>query len=277
MTDITNLDDLEHMLKAAARVANPSIAQSDRELVKVSCLLSIARSLESTRVPDQWEALESPSGAILGWFDPQVARTIAQALAASQGQAEPESLPVVVGSVVVLTEALELAGDDPDAVGALTMGEVLDLGRTEDEPYALVKWDDTDAEPGKVWVSALTALEVRDGEPVGVSDGHDPDKVNHYYDDGLGDPETCTDEGHNHPEPSAPIEVATLDGGGGAVSGVTLDDEAVLLAGVDLEPEGDIEVEGDDIDADFDTVVEAEPAAPVDGLSALKGKSKGKR
>lgn len=244
MTDITNLDDLEHMLKAAARVANPSIAQSDRELVKVSSLLSIARSLESTRVPEHWEALESPSGAILGWFDPQVARTIAQALAASQGQQQPdaddEPLPVIVGSVVVLTEALELAGDDPVQVEALTMGEVLDLGRTEDELYAVVRWlDDTDAEPGKVWVSALTALEQREAE-------------------------------------GEPVHVATLDDGGGAVLGITLDDEAAVLNGDDLEPEADIEVDDDDIDADFDTVVEAEPTAPVDGLSALKGKSKGR-
>lgn len=238
--DNTDLAKLELKLDASVGINNAGQAERDRDLVKTGALLSIARSLESTRVPEHWEALESPSGAILGWFDPQVARTIAQALAASQGRqqdADDAPLPIEVGSVVVLTEALELAGDDEDAVQGLTMGQVLELGVTEDEPYAVVAWLEdgvTEGEPGKVWVSALTALEQREAEPV---------------------------------------EVTTLDGGGGASSGITLDDEAAVLNGVDLEPEGDIEV--DDIDADFDTVVEPEPAAPVDPLTALKGKSKG--
>lgn len=31
-------------------------------------------------------------------------------------------------------------------------------------------------------------------------DGRDPAEfANHFYADGAGDPETCTDEGHNHP------------------------------------------------------------------------------
>lgn len=263
MTGITNINNLEGILERSVGINNSGQAERDRDLAKTGALLSIARSLESTRVPDHWEALESPSGAILGWFDPQVARTIAQALAASQGRQQDEDdepLPIEVGSVVVLTDALELAGDNPEDIEALTMGQVLELGVTEDEHYALVAWLEdgvVEGEPVKVWVKHLTALEQREAEPVGVPDGHNPDKVNHYYADALGDPTTCTDEGHNHPEPE-PVEVAVLDGGGGASSG--------------LEVEGD-----DDIDADFDTVVEPEPTPTVDPLTALKGKSaKGK-
>lgn len=240
--DNTDLDKLELKLNASVGINNAGQAERDRDLVKTGALLSIARSLESTRVPDHWEALESPSGAILGWFDPQVARTIAQALAASQGRqqdADDVPLPIEVGSIVVLTEALELAGDDEDAVRGLTMGQVLELGVTEDEPYAVVAWLEDgviEGEPGKVWVSALTALEQREAEPVEREvDNLERERVQH---------------------------------------GITLDDESAVLNGDDLEPEDDIEV--DSIDADFDTVVEPEPVAPVDPLTALKGKTKGK-
>lgn len=108
-----DLDRLEHTLKGTLGMTNYGQAERDRDIVKTGALLSIARSLESNKVPDNWEALEGPSGAVLGWFDPQVARAIAQALGASQarqnGDEAPEALPLVEGALVVLTALAEQA------------------------------------------------------------------------------------------------------------------------------------------------------------------------
>lgn len=230
------LDRLEQRLKDTIGVHNAGQAERDRDLVKTGALLSIARSLEANAVPSHWESLEGPSGAILGWFDPTVARAIAQALGATEARqadaADDEQRPVIVGSVVALTAALEQALEQGDPSLA-TLGEVLDLGRTEGTLYAVVRWDDDDESvaPGKVWVSELTALEQREGEPV---DEAELERLNREAD---GEPDL--------PTPTAEAVVDNLD------------------------LEGDAE-----LDDDFDTVVE--PAAPVDGLSALKGKSKGK-
>lgn len=263
MTDISNLDKLEVDYASTRGMTNPTQVQRELDAVKTGALLSIARSLESTKVPDHWEALEGPSGAILGWFDPQVARSIAQALGASQARAEHDptggrdDLLIEVGSMVSLTEALEhydLDNVDDDGnyaalVDIVAMGEVVDIGIDQDEQWALVRWQDHPNAPanGRVWSRLLTVLEPLEPE----ADEREADVIN-----GV--------------DTNPPVEVATLDGGGGANSGF------------DIEPDNgpaeapEPEVDDDDIDADFDTVVEAEPAPAVDGLSALKGKSKRK-
>jgi hypothetical protein len=253
-----DLDKLEAKLASSLSVTNYGVAERDRDIVKTGALLSIARSLESNKVPDHWESLEGPSGAVLGWFDPQVARAIAQALGATEARqattdADPAPRPVVVGSVVALNEALAFALDQgaPELAG---LGEVLDVGISEGAEWALVRWDDDDAgtEPGKVWVSDLTALEAREAEPV------------------------------SEPEAAAWAEAGEAFEQADLTPHIEALDEAVTViadnSGFDIEPDdgaGDPapepEVDDDDIDADFDTVVEAPPA--VDGLAALKGKS----
>lgn len=291
-----SLDSLEVKLKSTLAMTNHGEAERDRNIVKTGALLSIARSLEANKVPDHWESLEGPSGAILGWFDPQVARAIAQALGATQAREavdeDDEPRPVIVGSTVALTAALSAALElgDPSIAG---LGEVLDIGVTEDAYYAIVRWDDDapDVTPGKVWVTDLTAIDKAEADPLTpeqaaawatagesfLPEGHDEAKVNHYYNDGLGDPATCDDEGHNHPDDLA---------GGGPEDEGDLDPDTlepiVDNDGFDIEPDtgaGDPgpepEVDDDDIDADFDVVVDDTPPA-VDGLAALKGKSKRK-
>lgn len=255
-----DLDRLEHTLKGTLGMTNYGQAERDRDIVKTGALLSIARSLESNKVPDHWEALEGPSGAVLGWFDPQVARAIAQALGASQarqdGDEAPEALPVVEGALVVLTALAEQA----EVMGDTTaVGVVVALGESEGSAYAWVDWRDDDSEPGKVWVSDLTVV-------------------------GHADAETANLAGADL-EPDGDIEVPDADDlarlnaeadmlGDPTEAGVTSDGTVIEP---DDEPAAapDPVVDDDDIDADFDTVVESTP--PADGLAALrKGKGKGK-
>lgn len=235
-TGLTNIDNLEGMLERTVGINNAGQAERDRDLVKTGALLSIARSLESNKVPDHWQALEAPSGAILGWFDPQVAESIAGALArtqAAQADDADDALPIEVGSMVSLTAELEQAldtigGTVDDLRDLVAMGEVVDLGVDQDQAWALVRWQDHPAAPpnGRLWVSLLTVLEQREGE-------------------------------------AGPVDEPELRGDlGGSVPTAEL---------IDGNPPA--ELDDDDLDEDFDTVVEAEPAKPVDGLSALKGKS----
>lgn len=257
-TNNVDLDDLEAKLAGTVGMTNSGQAERDRDYAKTGALLSIARSLEANKVPDHWESLEGPSGAILGWFDPQVARAIAQALGATEArqatdEAAPDPLPVIVGSVVALTEALTFALDqgDPSLAG---LGEVLDIGVSEGAYYAIVKWDDEpDTDPGKVWLTDLTALEAREGVP--VDDATAP---------------AWAEAGEAFEQADLTPHVEAIDE---AVADI------VDNSGFDIEPDdgaGDPapepEVDDDDIDADFDTVVDSTPPA-VDGLSALKGKS----
>lgn len=265
-TNNIDLDDLEAKLAGTVGMTNSGQAERDRDYAKTGALLSIARSLEANKVPDHWESLEGPSGAILGWFDPQVARAIAQALGATEArqatdEAAPDPLPVIVGSVVALTEALTFALDqgDPSLAG---LGEVLDIGVSEGAYYAIVKWDDEpDTDPGKVWLTDLTALEAREGVPVDDATATARGSVDWI------DPAEEDDE----PEPDE-READIIEG---------VDTALADNSGFDIEPDdgaGDPApepvVDDTDIDDDFDIVVDDTPPA-VDGLTALKGKSKG--
>lgn len=251
--DTTDLDKLEAKLAGTLGMTNAGQAERDRDVVKTGALLSIARSLESNKVPDHWESLEGPSGAILGWFDPQVARAIAQALGATearQAAAEaPDDLPVVVGGVVALTAALAQALEqgDPNLAG---LGEVLELGVSEGAEWALVRWDDDDESvaPGKLWVSDLTALARVDAEPVSEADAAAWAEAGEAFTEGDG----VTDATYAPADDNSGFDIEPDDGAG--------------------DPAPEPEVDDDDIDADFDTVVDDTPPA-VDGLSALKGKS----
>lgn len=264
MTDNIDLDKLEAKLAGTVGITNMSVQARDLDLIKAGALLSIARSLESNKVPDHWESLEGPSGAILGWFDPQVARAIASALGATEARQaaaqDDEPRPVIVGSVVALTAALEQALEqgDPTLAG---LGEVLDIGVTEGAYWALVRWDDDDegTDPGRLWVSDLTALEAREAEPVSdaeaaawaeAGEAFDADKLESDHLAGV------------DLEPEADIEVP----------GIT-DDGTVIEPDTEAPAAPEPEVDDDDIDADFDTVVDDAPPA-VDGLAALKGKTK---
>lgn len=258
-------------LVATRALRDPRDADRTRDDIKTAALISIARSLESNRVPDHWEALEGPSGAILGWFDPQVARAIAQALGATQARAEgetvdtpPEALPIVVGSLVVLTELAEQV----EALGDITtVGTVTDLGATEGEQFAVVNWGtepDGSIDESRVWVSALTVVG-HDGDPLlettddvsgtryAQRDANDDDlaQVNAEA-DMLGDPTEAVNDAPGVADDGTIIEP---------------DDEP------DAAPDPTVDDVVDDIDADFDTVVEATP--PADGLAALR-KGKGK-
>lgn len=252
-----DLDHLEARLRDSLSVTNYGVAERDRDIAKTGALLSIARSLEANKVPDDWEALEGPSGAVLGWFDPLVARAIAQALGASQARAEgdesegDDEAPIEVGAAVALTAALEQALDlgDPSLAG---LGEVLDLGISEGTEWALVKWDDEAAGTDKVWLTDLTVIGQAD---VTVTVDEDEAEVVESTIDAT----LATLNAEADGEPDLPV---TTD------------------VGIDIEPDTEApeapepEVDDDDIDADFDTVVEP---APVDGLSALRKGKGGKR
>lgn len=253
-----DLNKLAADLVASRALRDPRDADRQRDDIKTSALVSIARSLEANKVPDHWEALEGPSGAVLGWFDPQVARAIAQALGATQARqdGEPELEPVEVGSLVVLTAMAEQA----EAMGdATTVGQVTELGESEGTVWAWVVWGtelDGSTDEGKVWVSELTVVG-RAGDELAEAIAEDAD----------GNPLSADDIARINAE-------ADMLGDSTEVAGVTSD-------GTVIEPDDEPaqapepEVDDDDIDADFDTVVEAAPAP--DGLAAIrKGKGKTK-
>ena len=259
-----DLDKLEAKLAGSLSITNYGVAERDRDIVKTGALLSIARSLEANKVPDHWESLEGPSGATLGWFDPQVARAIAQALGATEArqaaaEADEPERPVIVGSVVALTAALEQALEQGDPTLA-TLGEVIDIGVTEGAYYALVRWDDEPegTAPGKLWVSDLTALEAREAEPVSDAEAAAWSQAGEAFD----------------PEVAAALN-AEADGEPDLEPGIT-DDGTVIEPDDEpaAAPEPVVDDVVDDIDADFDTVVDTEATPAVDPLTALKGKSK---
>lgn len=283
-----DLDDLGVKLKSTLAMRDHGQAERDRNIVKTGALLSIAKSLEAKTVPDNWEALEGPSGAVLGWFDPQVARAIAQALGASQERAaevepdEGEAHPIEVGSFVALTEALERLYEDtePGAQWHASVGRVEQLGIDQDEAWALVNWGtepDGRADTGRLWVRILTVVDP--ALVAATSDDIGGDRLEYLPNGGT--PETKTDEAEPDTTEASALftaddDVNTHEGepGGLHVAPVTSDND-----GFDIEPDdgaGDPapepEVDDDDLDADFDTVVEDAP--PVDGLSALKAKTK---
>ena len=244
-------------LVATRALRDPRDADRTRDDIKTAALISIARSLEGNKVPDHWEALEGPSGAILGWFDPQVARAIAQALGASQARAEgePEAEPVEVGSLVVLTAMAEQA----EAMGhATTVGQVTELGESEGTVWAWVVWGtelDGSVDEGKVWVTELTVVG-RAGDDLAEAQAEDA-------------------EGN-------PVDIATLNaeadmlGDPTEVAGVT-SDGTVIEPDDEPAPAPDPVSDElvDDIDADFDTVVDSTPA--LDGLAAIRKGKGGKR
>lgn len=281
-----DLDDLEAKLASTAGMTNSGQAERDRDYAKTGALLSIARSLEANKVPDHWESLEGPSGAILGWFDPQVARAIAQALGATQTRqdGETEAEPVEVGSLVVLTKMAEQA----EAMGdTTTVGEVTELGESEGTAWAWVVWGtevDGSVDEGKVWVSELTVVG-RAGDELAEAVAWQPtpgDRVAHGALEGiiveladkLGEPAALVryddgSEGLTHLVALEPLEL----GDRREVAGVT-SDGTIIEPDDEPAPAPEPEVDDDDIDADFDTVVETAPAP--DGLAAIrKGKSKG--
>lgn len=250
-----DLNKLAADLVATRALRDPRDADRQRDDIKTSALVSIARSLEANKVPDHWEALEGPSGAILGWFDPQVARAIAQALGATQARAqgEPNPEPVEVGSLVVLTAMAEQA----EAMGDMTtVGEVTELGESEGTVWAWVVWGtepDGTVDEGKVWASELTVVG-RAGDELAEAQAEDA-------------------EGN-------PVDIATLNaeadmlGDPTEVAGVT-SDGTVIEPDDEPAPAPEPEVDDDDIDADFDTVVDTTPAP--DGLAAIRKGKGGKR
>jgi hypothetical protein len=251
-------------LVATRALRDPRDADRARDDIKTAALISIARSLEGNKVPDHWEALEGPSGAILGWFDPQVARAIAQALGATQARndGEPEAAPVEVGSLVVLTAMAEQA----EAMGDITtVGEVTELGESEGTVWARVIWGnepDGTVDEGKVWVSELTVV------------GRAGDKlVEVQAEDAEGNPVTVTGATEGADELAQANAEADMLGDPTEVAGVT-SDGTVIEPDDEPAPAPEPEVDDDDIDADFDTVVET-TSAP-DGLAAIR-KGKGKR